>query len=480
MWCSKDDADGQYKQRVRFYELRLEHELALDKLWIERNGGELLTAVLFFNKRKPKTITPLTSANIQHPTSNFQLPMNQTASRLIGLRESVIREMTRLAIQHNAINLSQGYPDFAPPPEIIEAAHRALDEGFNQYAVTWGVPALRQAIQANMQKWYGLEYDANRQVTVTCGVTEAIIAALMGIANPGDQVVIIEPYHENYSVAAVLAGAIPVFVPLVPPNYELDLDRLRAAFSPKTRAILLNTPHNPTGRVFTRAEMEGVAALCREFDAVCVTDEIYDHITYDDRKHIPMATLDGMYERTITIGGLGKTFALTGWRLGYACAPEPYSQALRTVHDFITICAPAPLQHAAVAAFSLPDAYYSQLKRDYTLRRAKMMGILEYSRLDATPPEGAYYVLADFSGWAGALEAAGGFPSLQEGHPGADFAFAKYLTTQVGVAVVPGSSFYHTAGLGTNQIRFAFAKKLETLDAAEERLLKGRPFGVSA
>lgn len=401
--------------------------------------------------------------------------MSQTSSRLIGLRESVIREMTRLAIQHNAINLSQGYPDFAPAHEIIEAAHRALDDGFNQYAVTWGVPALRQAIQANMQKWYGLEYDANGQVTVTCGVTEAIIAAFMGIANPGDEVIIIEPYHENYVVAAVFAGAKPVFVPLVPPHYELDLDRLRAAFSNKTRAILVNTPHNPTGRVFTRAEMEGVAALCREFDAVCVTDEIYDHITYDDRNHIPMATLDGMYERTITIGGFGKTFALTGWRLGYACAPEPYSQAVRTVHDFTTICAPAPLQHAAVAAFSLPDAYYAQLKRDYTVRRSKMMGILENAHLRASPPEGAYYVLADFGEWAHALQARGDFPSLQDGQLGADFAFANYLTTQVGVAVVPGSSFYHTAGLGKTQIRFAFAKKLETLDAAEERLLKAQP-----
>lgn len=382
------------------------------------------------------------------------------SSRLHGLRESVIREMTRIAIQHNAINLSQGFPDFAPPPEIIEAAHRALDEGFNQYAVTWGVPALRQAIHDNMQKWYGLDYDPLRHITVTCGVTEAIIAAFMGIANAGDEVVIIEPYHENYVAAAIFAGAKPVFVPLVPPHYELDLDRLRKAFSNKTRAILLNTPHNPTGRVFTRAEMQGVAALCMEFNAVCVTDEIYDHIVYDGREHIPMATLDGMYERTITVNGLGKTFALTGWRLGYACAPEPYSQALRTVHDFTTICAAAPLQHAAVAAFQLPDSYYERLKRDYTVRRAKMMGILENAHLPATPPEGAYYVLADFSEWDNQTD---------------DFEFAGYLTTQVGVAVVPGSSFYKSQGLGAHQVRFAFAKRLETLDAAEERLMRARP-----
>lgn len=395
-----------------------------------------------------------------------------TSKRLIGLRESVIREMTRKAIEHHAINLSQGFPDFSPPPEIIAAAHRALDEGFNQYAVTWGAPALRNAIHKYMQKWYGLEYDVTREITVTCGVTEAIIAAFMGIVNAGDEVVIIEPYHENYVAAAIFAGANPVFVPLLPPYYELDLDRLRAAFSNKTRAILINTPHNPTGRVFTRTEMEGIAALCQEFDAVCVTDEIYDHIIYDarergiQRKHIPMATLDGMYERTITIGGLGKTFALTGWRLGYACAPAHLSQALRTVHDFTTICAPAPLQHAAVAAFDLPDSYFAQLKHDYTMRRAKMMGILENAKLRAQPPEGAYYVLADFSEWLPALN----------GHGIADdFEFAEYMTTQVGVAVVPGSSFYRTEGYGKGQIRFAFAKKLETLDAAEERLLRARP-----
>lgn len=383
-----------------------------------------------------------------------------TARRLDNLRESVIREMTRLAIQHGAVNLSQGFPDFAPAPEILGAAHRALDEGYNQYGVTWGIPELRQAIQIYLQKWYGLDYDATRHITVTCGVTEAIVAALMATINPGDEVVIIEPYHENYVAASVFAGAVPVFAALEPPLYALDLDRLRRAFSNKTRAILLNTPHNPTGRVFTRTELEAVAGLCREFDAVCITDEIYDQIIYDDHTHIPIATLDGMYERTITIGGLGKTFALTGWRLGYACTPEPLSNALRTVHDFTTICAPTPLQHAAVAAFGLPDAYYAQLKRDYHMRRAKMMGILEEARLRATTPEGAYYVLADFSEWSREMD---------------DFQFAGFLTTQVGVAVVPGSSFHHTRGLGSSQVRFAFAKKSETLDAAQERLMRARP-----
>lgn len=382
-----------------------------------------------------------------------------TARRLDNLRESVIREMTRLAIQHGAVNLSQGFPDFAPAPEILAAAHRALDEGFNQYAVTWGIPALREAIQTYLRKWYGLEYDATRHITVTCGVTEAIVAALMAVVNPGDEVISVEPYHENYVAASVFAGAQPVFVALEPPLYALDLERLRRAFSGKTRAILLNTPHNPTGRVLTRAELEGVAELCREFDAVCITDEIYDQILYDDRPHIPMATLDGMHERTITIGGLGKTFALTGWRLGYACTPEPLSNALRTVHDFTTICAPTPLQHAAVAALALPDAYYAQVKRDYHIRRAKMMGILEDAHLHATTPEGAYYVLADFSEWSREMD---------------DVQFAEFMTTKVGVAVVPGSSFHHTRGLGSRQVRFAFAKKLETLDAAQERLKRAR------
>lgn len=383
-----------------------------------------------------------------------------SSSRLAPLRESVIREMTRLAIQHNAVNLSQGFPDFAPAPEIIAAAHRALDEGFNQYAVTWGDPALRQAIQNYLQKWYALNYDATRQITITCGVTEAIVAALMATVSSGDEVIIIEPYHENYLAACAFTDAQPVFVALEPPRYELDLEKLRAAFSKKTRAIILNTPHNPTGRVFTRTELQGVAALCREFDAVCITDEIYDQILYDERAHLPMATLDGMYERTITIGGLGKTFALTGWRLGYACASETLSNAVRTVHDFMTICAPAPLQHAAVTALSLPDEYYAQLKRDYYARRAKMMGVLEAANLHAIAPDGAYYVLADFSEWSQTQN---------------DFEFAEYLTTQVGVAAVPGSSFYSTPGWGKHQVRFAFAKKLETLEAAEERLLRARP-----
>lgn len=385
--------------------------------------------------------------------------MIRLAARLNGLHESMIREMTRLAFKYDAINMAQGYPDFPPPREVIQAAHRALDAGHNQYTITWGVKELRDAIAAKMKKWYSLEYDSDRHISVTCGVTEAIVAALLAIVNPGDEVIIVEPFHENYLPATVYAQGMPVFVPLEPPRFELDPDRLRRAFSNKTRAIILNTPHNPTGRVLTRGELEGVAHLCQEFNAVAITDEIYEHITYDDRSHIPIASLDGMYDRTVTIGGLGKTFAVTGWRLGYACAPEPVATALRTVRDFTTICAPAPLQYAAVAALQLPDLYYQQVKQEYAVRRARMMGILEENQLSAQAPEGAYYVMAGFDDW---------------GFEGDDYAFAEYLTKEVGVAVVPGSSFYNTKGYGRKQVRFAFPKRMETFDKAEERLKNRR------
>ena len=381
--------------------------------------------------------------------------MLKTATRLNGMRESVIREMTRRAMAHGAINLAQGFPDFPPPIEILDAARQALNDGHNQYTITWGLRELRDRISAKMQNRYGLNYDPDRHISITCGVSEAIVASVMGVANPGDEVILIEPFHENYFPAVVFAQATPVFVPLEPPDYTLDPDRLRRAFSNRTRAIILNSPHNPTGRVFTRAELESVASLCREFGVVAITDEIYDHITYDDRPHIPLATLDGMFERTITISGLGKTFAVTGWRLGYACAPEPFATALRTVRDFMTICAPAPLQHAAATAMELPEAYYLQLVREYTERRARMMTILDENGFHARPPEGAYYVMSDFSGW---------------GFEGDEFAFAHYLTEQVGVAVVPGSSFYFTKGLGHGLVRWAFAKKIETLEAVAERL----------
>jgi len=373
------------------------------------------------------------------------------------MRESFIREMTRLALSCQAINLAQGFPDFDPPREIVEAAHRALDSGTNQYTITWGIPALRQAIAAKMKRWYNLEYNPDEHITVTCGVTEAIAAALMATVDPGDEVIIFEPFHESYLPAASFAGATPRFVALDPPNYRLDLDRLRASFSSRTRAILVNTPHNPTGRVLTHSELSGIASLCQEFDSVAITDEIYEHIIYTDLPHIPIASLPGMRERTTTIGGFGKTFAVTGWRIGYVCALDPLSTALRTVHDFTTICAPSPLQVACVAALELPPAYYETLKREYRERRDAMMSILYETGFEAHPPEGAYYVMADFGAWK---------------FDGDDMAFARHLAMKHAVAVVPGSSFYGTPGLGKRSVRFAFAKKPETLAAAGERLRK--------
>jgi len=379
------------------------------------------------------------------------------AQRLTRIRESFIREMTRLAITHDAINLSQGFPDFDPPREVIEAAHRALDSGANQYTITWGMPALRQAIAAKMKRLYGLDFDPDQHITVTCGVTEAISATLMGLLNTGDEVIIIEPYHEGFAPAVVFAGGTPRFVPLEPPHYALDVDRLRAAFNSRTRAILINTPHNPTGRIFTRVELEGVAQLCHEFDVVAITDEIYEHIIYDGRQHVPPASVPGMAERTVTIGGFGKTFAVTGWRLGYACALNHLSDAVRTVHDFTTICAPAPLQAACAAALSLPDEYYRQLQSDYTARRETILSILREAGFIVQPPEGSYYVMADFGEWD---------------FDGDDYAFARWLPAHRGVAVVPGSCFYGTLGKGQHVVRFAFAKKLETLNRAGERLLQ--------
>lgn len=381
--------------------------------------------------------------------------MRTPAQRLARLRESVIREMTRLAMEHDAVNLAQGFPDFPPPPEVVAAAHAAIDAGHNQYAITWGIRPLREALTTKLRERFGLDYDPERHAVITCGVTEAITAALLACVDPGGEVIIVEPFHENYLPAATFAGANAVFYALRPPHHLLDPDELRRLFTPRTRAILINSPHNPTGRVFTGEELEGVARLCIEQDVVAVTDEIYDRILYDGRRHVPLATLPGMAERTITIGGLGKTFAVTGWRLGYACAFEPLATALRTVHDFLTICAPTPLQHAAVAALTLPESYYERLVREYDERRARMMAILAEHGFAASPPEGAYYVLSDFGPLADV---------------GDDHAVARHLIREAGVAVVPGSSFYATPGLGRDRIRWAYAKRLETLDEVARRL----------
>jgi aminotransferase len=381
--------------------------------------------------------------------------MMKTAKRLDGMRESFIREMTRLALAHNAINLSQGFPDYDAPPEVVEAAKVALGSGLNQYGITWGTPALRQAIAETMARRYSLSFDPDRHITVTCGVTEAMAVIFMSLLDQGDEVIVIEPFHEGYQPQIKFAGGVPRFVTLEAPEYVLDPDRVRAAITPRTKAIVLNTPHNPTGRVFTREELEGIAGLCHEFDLVAITDEIYDRIIYDGRQHIPIASLPGMAERTITVGGFGKTYAVTGWRLGYICALEPFSAAVRTVHDFTTICAPVPLQAAAVAALNLPESYYEKLTRDFTERRALIMPALEELHFKTHMPEGSYYAMADFSAW---------------NFDGDDYAFARWMPAHLGVAVVPGSCFYGTPGLGKSTVRFAFAKKLETLNAAVDRL----------
>jgi aminotransferase len=365
--------------------------------------------------------------------------------------------MTRLALKHNAINLSQGFPDFDPPPALLAAAANAIHGGYNQYAITWGSPRLRAQLAETYGRWYGLSVNPDTDVTVTCGVTEAIIAALLGLVNPGEKVIIIDPSHENYVAGVRFAGAEPIFVSMKPPRFDLDEAELRAAFACQPKAIIFNTPHNPSGRVFSHDMLQLIADLCLQYDTLAITDEIYERILYDGRPHLPIATLPGMAERTIITSGLTKTYAVTGWRVAWAIAPAALSQALRTVHDFLTICAPTPLQEAAVTALTLPDSYYEEMTRAYHLRRDKMMAILEEAGFRATPPEGAYYVMTDYS----ALK-----PEMDE------MTFARWLTTEKKVAVVPGSSFYRgNPALSRGWVRFAFPKRLDTLEEARQRLV---------
>jgi aminotransferase len=381
----------------------------------------------------------------------------RTARRTHGFTESVIRGMTRLATEHGAINLSQGFPNFPCPDILKEAAARAIREDVNQYAVTWGAARLRNALAAKYQQWYNLPVNPNTQVTVTCGATESMASALLGIVNPGDEVVVFEPFYENYGPDAILCDARPVFVPMAV-GQPLDLDRLSAAFSSKTKAIIICTPNNPTGHVFTRAELEAIAALCRRHDAFAVTDEIYEHIYYEG-EHIPMATLPEMADRTITISGASKTFSVTGWRIGTIVSPPDVTGAIRKVHDFLTVGAPAPLQEAvAVGMETLGHDYYEGLARDYRRRRDILCAGLVKAGFKCRPPEGAYYVMADFEGLSR-------LP---------DDEFAKWLTIEHGVASVPGSSFYSRPELGRTQVRFAFCKTEDMLQDAVERLQRVR------
>jgi aminotransferase len=384
------------------------------------------------------------------------------AQRVQLFSESVIREMTRHANRHQAINLAQGMPDFDPPAEVLDAAARALREGYNQYAITWGAPALRQEIAGKASEFNRIPgVDPDRHVTVTCGSTEAMMATMLATVNPGDEVIVFQPWYENYGPDTKLAQATPVYVNLRPPEWTLDEDELRRAFSPRTRAIIVNTPHNPTGRVFSRKELELIASLCEQHNVLAITDEIYEHILYDGREHVSIASLPGMAERTVTISGLSKTFSVTGWRLGYAIAPESITAGIRRVHDFLTVGAPHPLQMAAVAAMRLPASYYSDLATKYAERREVLSVALRRAGFEFGEVQGAYYVMTDCSpfGWDD------------------DVAFVReLLIPRIGVAAVPGSSFYtpdqHGMNPGRGKVRFMFAKRAETLNAAGERLLR--------
>ena len=376
-----------------------------------------------------------------------------TAHRTHGFTESVIRGMTRIANQHGAINLAQGFPNFPAPDILKDAAIRAIRDDVNQYAITWGAKRLRDALAGKYAEWYGMEVDPEADIIVTCGGTEAMAAALLAIVDPGDEVIVFEPFYENYGPDAILCGAQPVYVPMAA-GRELDLDRLAAAFSSRTRAIIICTPNNPTGRVLSPRELEAIATLCQRHDAYAVTDEIYEHIYYEG-KHIPIATLDGMRDRTITISGASKTFSVTGWRIGTIIAPPDASDAIRKVHDFLTVGAPAPLQEAvAVGLETLGPDYYETLTRDYRARRDVMFTALRAAGFACESPEGAYYIMADFS-------ALSDLPDDQ---------FARWLAAEVGVAPVPGSSFFSRPEMGRSLVRFAFCKTLDVLHAAAERL----------
>jgi aminotransferase len=376
------------------------------------------------------------------------------AIRTASFTESVIREMTRVAQQHGAINLAQGFPDFPMPEAMKEAACAAIHGDINQYAITWGAPALRVGIAEKYRRWYDMAVDPERHITVTCGATEAMAAVFLALVDPGDEVIVFEPWYENYGPDAILANATPRYVPLEAPHWRFDPDVLRAAFNEKTKAIVVNTPHNPTGRVLTREEIGLIADLCIEHDVWAITDEIYEHIRYAGGHHV-LATWPGMRERTVTISGLSKTFSCTGWRLGYVIAPERESVAIRKVHDFLTVGAPAPLQAAAAVGMSFDADYYNHLSLDYRTRRDALLPVLAEAGFKFSTPEGAYYVLTDFS-------------ALSDKD---DVTFAKWMAAEIGVAGVPGSSFYSVGSArGKNMIRFAFCKKQETLDQAAERL----------
>jgi len=410
---------------------------------------------------------------------NPALPEPAATKRMLSEKaerftESVIREMTRLALRHAAVNLAQGFPDFPAPAEIKHAAQDAIAADINQYAITWGAKSLRDAIAEKFAHTQGLVVDPEREITVCCGSTEAMMSAMLAVINPGDEVVIFEPFYENYGPDAILSGAAPRFVKLRPPvlsprqadegpargadEWEFDRDALAAAFGPRTKAIILNTPNNPTGKVFRRDELEFIRDLCLRWNAFAITDEIYEHILYDGAAHVSIAALDGMRDRTITINGLSKTYSVTGWRVGWCLAAPEITAAIRKVHDFLTVGAAAPLQEAGAVALHLPGSYYQQLAARYRERRDLALAMLEEAGFRCFKPRGAYYIMTDISAF--------GFSD--------DVSFARHLVEKIGVASVPGSSFYNVSADGRQQIRFAFCKTQQTLSAAADRLRKLR------
>ena len=393
---------------------------------------------------------------------------NRISKKAASFDESVIREMTREAMKYGAVNLSQGFPDFPAPEDIKRKAQEAIAEDFNQYAITWGTKDFRDAIVEKTKWFLGLDIDPETEITVTCGSTEGMIAGMMATVDEGEEVIIFEPFYENYAPDAILSDAKPVYVALrySENGWHYDKDELRNAFSEKTKAIILCNPNNPTGKVFSQEEMEFIAELCKEFDAICFTDEIYEHILFEGTgdkgqvtsapPHICMAQIDGMQDRTVIINSLSKTYSVTGWRVGYCIAPPDISEAIRKVHDFLTVGAAHPLQKAGAYALSLPKSYYDELQKEYQRKRDFIIPVLQDVGFKCDFPEGAYYVMTDISNF--------GFDN--------DIEFTKHLIREIGVAVVPGSSFYHDVDLGKQQVRFCFCKKDETLERAAEKLQK--------
>jgi aspartate/methionine/tyrosine aminotransferase len=383
--------------------------------------------------------------------------VSRTAQRVSLFQESVIREMTRLVQQEGGINLAQGFPDFDPPQELLEAAQRALAEGYNQYAITWGDPEFRAALAEKMERFQGIRYDPDRHLTVTCGATEAMMATMLATVNSGEEVVVFEPFYENYGPDAALSGARLRYVPLdlSRPDFPYDPRELERAFSRNTKAIVVNTPHNPTGKVFRREELEHIADLCRHYGALAVTDEVYEHILYDGAQHVSLAALPGMAGRTVVISSMSKTYSVTGWRVGWAAvADEALAGAIRKAHDFLTVGAPAPLQRAGVVALRFGDDYYREMAASYRRRRDLLLDALREVGFRPTVPQGAYYIMADFRGL-----------SSEDDH-----LFARRLIREAGVATVPGSSFFHDPSSGRGYVRFAYPKREETLQEAARRL----------